>query len=146
MKKLFVVVALLFGLTGLASAQSYPYTNPTYVPNAAFPAFTVASNVAASPMTLSGIGTVAVQFTGTCTGLQGRLEGTIDGTNYATLNIYPNQATAAASAVTSVSGVTGLWFANAAGIKAVRVNNSGVTGTACIGTLYGAPRDFTLPR
>jgi len=150
MKKLLQLFALVaamgLGLFASAYAETYPVTNPTYIPNARGTAFTVASNVAATPLTLNGIGTVALQLSGTCTGLQGRMQGTVDDTNYVTLNMYPYNATLAASAVTSVSGTTGTWVMNTAGYSKVRMNNTGVSTSTCVGRLVGSSAAFALPR
>ncbi len=149
MKKLLqfcVLVGIAMGLFSSAYAETYPITNPTYIPNARGTAFTVASNVAASPMTLNGVGTVALQLSGTCTGLQGLMQGTVDDTNYVTLNMYPYNATLAASAVTSVSGTTGVWTMNTAGYSKVRMSNTGVSTSTCVGRLVGSSAAFALPR
>ncbi len=139
-----VVAGLL--LAAVAFAQTYPYSTPTYIPNAIFPAFTIASNVPSAAMTLNGIGTVTLQISGTCTSLAGAaVQGSIDGTNYTTLNMYPNTATAAASAVAAVT-TTGVWNVNAAGYKNIRLTNTGVGTTSCIGTLFGSSAAFTIPR
>lgn len=146
MKKLLsliMLVGMLFSIS--AFAQVYPTTNPTYVPNVRMTAFTVASNVPATKQLMNSVGIVSLQLTGTCTNLVGRLEASNDGTNWVTMNMYPQNALTSASAVTSVTA-TGLYVANAAGVNQVRMNNSGVTGTACVATMSGMARDFTLPR
>ena len=146
MKFIKLVVAVLLMAFAVASfAQTYPYSNPSYTPNVRMSTLTVVSNVAASPAVLNSIGVVAVQFSGTCTALNARLEGSNDGTNYVTLNMYANGALTTASAVTSATA-TGIWSANTTGLSQVRVNNSGVTGSACTATLVGTPGvGFTLP-
>jgi hypothetical protein len=135
--------ALLVGTPAIA--QVYPYTNPTYTPNIRMTPVAIASGVASTTQTLNGIGVVAVQLSGTCTSLVGRLEGSLDGTNWVTLNLFPNQALGTASAVQSVT-TTGLWTSNTSGINLVRFNNSAASGTACVATLAGSPRGFVLPR
>lgn len=146
MKKLLsfvMLVGVLFSFS--AVAQVYPTNNPAYTPNARMTAFTVASNVAATKQLMNSVGTVSLQLTGTCTNLVGRLEASNDGTNWVTMNVYPHNALSSASAVASVTA-TGLYVANSAGVNQVRMNNSGVTGTACVATMSGMARDFTLPR
>jgi hypothetical protein len=152
MKKILHFVLLLGMLAGgllaigsPANAQVYPYSSPTYTPNARMPAMTIASGVASTTQTLNNVGVAALQITGTCTSLNGRLEASVDGTNWVTLNLYPYNATAAASAVTSVTG-TGAWVANTGGYNNIRVNNSAVSGTACVANMSGSSMDFTLPR
>jgi hypothetical protein len=141
--KILAVAAMLVSVS--AFAQVYPYSTPTYIPNLRAPSFAIASNVANTAVVLNNIGTVSLQLTGTCTSLQGKLEGTVDGTNYSTLNIYALGALSTASAVTSISGVTGTWTANTGGLNQVRFNNTAVSGTACVGTLAGSPTAFSLP-
>lgn len=148
MKALFfkILAVMLFSVTVASSAfaQVYPFSNPSYIPNLRLPAFAIASGVANANVVLNGIGTTRLQITGTCTSLNGRLETSPDGTNWVTLNLYPNQALTTASAVTSVTA-TGTWVANTAGANIVRFNNSAVSGTACVGTLSGSANDFVLP-
>lgn len=149
MKKFFTrmlagMIGILFVATS-AFAQVYPSTNPTYIPNSRLPVFTVTSNVPATTMQLNGTGTVTLQLTGTCTNLVGAIQASNDGTNFVTLNVYPSNVTTAASAITSITA-TGLYTANVAGYDKVRMTNTGVTGTACVGTMVGSPQAFALPR
>ena len=140
-----VLLGGLFVVNIPASAQVYPNSNPTYIPNARMVAITVASGVPGTKQLMNSIGTMSLQLTGTCTNLVGRLEASNDSINWVTMNLYPHNATAAASAVTSAT-TAGLWIANSAGVNQVRMNNSGVTGTACVAAMSGMARDFTLPR
>lgn len=134
----------LFAFALAAFAQTYPITNPTYIPNLRMPQFAIASGVAGTPVLLNGIGTVGLQITGTCTSLAGTLEGSNNST-WVTLNVYPHNATVAASAAASITG-TGMYIANVSGINKIRFNNTAVSGTACAGNLGGSPNAFTLPR
>ena len=148
MKALFskiLVVALMFFGAFAAQAQTYPFSNPTYIPNMRVPTVAVASGVANTTQVTNGLGTLGVQVDGTCTSLNGRLEGTVNGSTWVTMNLYPYNAISSASAVTSVTG-TGVWFANGAGVNSVRFNNSAVSGTACTETLSGNAGAFALPR
>jgi len=152
MKKILHFVLLLGVLAGgllaigsPANAQVYPYSSPTYTPNARMSAMAIASAVPSTTQTLNNVGTTALQITGTCTNLVGKLEASVDGTNWVTLNLYPYNSTAAASAVTSVTG-TGAWVANTGGYNNIRVNNSAVTGSACVANMSGSPTGFALPR
>jgi hypothetical protein len=139
-----LAVALLM-VSNLVLAESYPYTTPTYIPNLRVATVPVAaSGVANNSVNLNNIGTVSLQITGTCTSLLGRLEGSNDGINWVTLNLYPNAATVVAAAVTSVT-TTGFWAANAGGMNYTRFNNSGITGSACLITGAGSPTAFALP-
>ena len=152
MKKILHFVVLLGVLAGglfaigtPAIAQVYPINNPTYTPNARMPDITVASGVAGTSRVLNSVGTVSLQLSGTCTSLVGSMEGSVNGTNWVTLNLYPYNATVAGSAVTSVT-TTGVWFANTSGLNNVRMNNSAVSGVACIASMAGSSRDFVIPR
>lgn len=141
---LMVVAGMLFAVA--ASAQTYPYSTPTYIPNARVLGQTAASGVAGTAVKMNGINTLGIQITGTCTNLAATVQGSGDGgTTWYTLNLYPNAATTAASAVTSVSA-TGNWFANVAGVDQVRINPTAVTGTACKVSFIGSPGAFALPR
>ena len=143
MKKLFLGLVLI-GVAMSAFAQTYPVTNPTYIPNLRTSSAAIVSGVANTAVTLNTIGTTSVQITGTCTSLAASLQGTNDGTNYVTLNLYPNGSLSTASAVTSMTA-TGYWVANTAGMNKVRINNTAVSGTACVGTLAGSANAFSLP-
>ena len=143
--KIFSMLMFAVVLATSAFAQTYPTTNPTYHPNMRFPAFTIASGVASSAATLNGVGNVSLFVTGTCTSLAATFQASNDGTNWVTLNMYPYNATVAASAVTSISA-TGTWVMNVGGYNKIRVNNTAVSGTACVGTLAGSPFAFALPR
>ena len=143
--KIFSVLMFAVVLATSAFAQTYPVTTPHYIPNMRFPAFTIVSGVAASSATLNNIGTTSLFVTGTCTSLAATVQASDDGTNWITLNMYPYNATVAASAVTSISA-TGTWVMNTGGYNKVRVSNTAVSGTACVGTLAGSPNAFALPR
>jgi len=138
-----LAVALLMVSTSVL-ADSYPFSTPTYIPNLRVATVAAASGVASTSNSLNNIGIVSLQITGTCTSLNGRLEGSNNGTDWVTLNLYPNQAIATSAAVTSVTA-TGIWTANAGGLNYVRFNNSAVTGSACLITIAGSPTAFALP-
>lgn len=145
LSKIFSVLMFAAVLATSAFSATYPSTNPTYTPNARFPAFTIASGVAGSSLPLNGIGVASLFVTGTCTSLAATVQASNDGTNWITLNLYPYNATLAASAVTSISA-TGTWVMNVGGYNNVRVNNTAVSGAACVGTLAGTAEAFALPR
>lgn len=142
MKKYFLslVVALLaFTSFGVQADANYPWTNPTYIPSAVSPAQTF-SAPGTYTFTNNGVGTVALAITGTCTGLSARVQGTVDGTNWTILGIYP-VAPGTASAASIVSA-TGVWRTNAAAFKQIRVNITALTAS-CTMSIVGTQAAFT---
>ena len=136
----FASVVLLAALAVAAQAQTYPYTNPTYIPNAVGPTNSYAAPADYAFNTL-GIGTVTVRVTGTCTSLAAVAQATIDGTNYTAVNLYPiATGTSAPTAVASISAV-GFWKVNTTGFTGVRLHITALTA-ACVVTLAGTPHGF----
>jgi hypothetical protein len=122
-----------------ASAQVYPYTNPSYIPNAIAASATL-SAPGTYVFTNSGNGTVAVEIRGTCTGLAATVQGTVDGTTWTAVNIFP--VTTGTITATSAVSAAGVWRTNAAGFRQMRVNVT-VLSASCTFTMIGAPVGFT---
>lgn len=85
-------------------------------------------------LSVSGVGGVAVQVTGTFVGTLS-FEGSIDGVNYVPLGLLPIASTSAVTSTTS----TGLWSGGVGGMAVVRVRMSAYTsGTATV-SIQNAP-------
>lgn len=85
-------------------------------------------------LSVSGVGGVAVQVTGTFTGTLS-FEGSIDGVNYVALGLLPIASTTAVTSTTT----TGLWSGGVGGMAIVRVRMSAYTsGTATV-SIQNAP-------
>jgi hypothetical protein len=134
---IFALAALAFG----ANAQTYAYTNPTYIPNAVDPTVTLTAP-GTDPFVINGIGTLTVRVSGTCTSLAGTLQASNDnGTNFTAINLYPiATGTSAPTAVASISA-PGFWKANVSGFNLVRVNVTALTATCTI-SMVGSPHGF----
>lgn len=142
MKNLFqrVLIAAVMALCAVAGAQTYPYTNPVFTPNAVGPTSTYAAP-AQYAFTTIGVGTVSVRVSGTCTSLAAVMQGSNDGTTFTNINLYPiATGTSAPVAVASISAA-GFWKANAAGYANVRLNITALTAT-CNVTMVGSPHGF----
>jgi len=141
--KLFALV-IGFGLMTAAFAQTYPYTNPTYTPNAVLAKQFIASGVASTAFTNSGIGTLSIQVSGTCTSLAGSVTASNNGTDYNTIDIFP--VVGATSTAASAVSATGIYVANVASLSKIRFENTAVSGTACAVTMSGSPHPFSTTR
>lgn len=131
------VVGLLLAFSAMAAGEAYPYSNPTYIPNAVATtaSYSAPGNYA---MTTNGLSVVSLRITGTCTSLAGTLQGTNDGTNWSNLTLHPVTASATATTpVVSVAAV-GFWRASSSGFTQVRLNISALTA-ACAVTMAGSP-------
>lgn len=150
MKKMFsMLFALVIGLGIAASsmAQTYPYTNPVYTPDATLASQAIASGVASTAFVNNGIGTLSLQVSGTCTDLAGALKASSNGTTYETINVYPSSGTAASLVVPATSiTATGIYMANVASYAKIRFENSAVTGSACAVTMRGSTQPFGTTR
>lgn len=134
-----LVAIAVIGLT--AEAQTYPYTTPSYIPNAG-PVTTTASAPTTIPFNISGVGTVSLRVSGTCTSLAATFQASNDGgANYTAINLYPiATGTSAPTAVASISAA-GFWKANTSGYNLVRLNISALSAT-CTVTMVGHPGGF----
>jgi len=123
-----------------ASAQTYPYQNPTYQPGATLPPVTI-SAPGSVLFSANGLATLSVRVSGTCTALAATLQASNDGTNYTAINLYPiATGTSAPTAVASVSAA-GFWKANVAGYTSVKLVASALTAT-CTVAMSGMQGDF----
>lgn len=111
----FLLAALL--LAASAQAQTYAYTNPTYIPTAILPPVTKSAPFDYT-YTVSGINTVSFRVSGTCTSLAATPQITNDGTNWTTAQLIP----AAGGAIVTSIGGTGMWRLNAAGMTSARLH------------------------
>lgn len=110
-----------------APAQTYPTSNPTYIPTAilAPQTFTTTGNYTYA---VSGIATVTMRVSGTCTGLVSTVQGSNDATNYTSMSITP---VAGGANVSSVTG-TGFWRINSAGLSRVRLNITALAASCTV--------------
>lgn len=136
---LMLAISFLSALTFAQNAPTYPYSNPTYIPTAilAPQAFTTTGDYT---FAVSGLSTVTIRVSGTCTSLVSAPQGTNDGTNWTTIQAIPVNGGAN---VTSITG-TGFWRVNTAGFSSVRLHITtlaasctvAMAGTAAPGALY----------
>ena len=132
-------VALIISLFVFeATAATYPITNPTYNPNAIQASMTL-SAPGDYVINTNGLGTVAFEARGTCTSLAGTVQGSVDGTNYVTINVFPitTGTITAASAVAAV----GDWRTNSAGFQYMRLHVTALTAS-CTFKAVGTPVSF----
>jgi hypothetical protein len=110
-----------------AAGPAYPINTPTYIPSAVSQpqAFTAPGNYTYQ---VSGISTVTVRITGTCTNLAATLQGSNDGTNWTAL---PLMRVADNVPVSGISAA-GFWRASTAGLSAARVNISALSATCTV--------------
>lgn len=127
-----MVFAIAFGTAALADAV-YPINNPTYIPTA-ISGPTSYSAAGDHVMTVHGLSTVALQVTGTCTGLTAAPQVSADGTNYVTVPASPAAGGANVTSITS----TGLWRVNVSGMKKARLHIT-VLSAACAVSMTGTP-------
>ncbi len=132
--------ASLIALAGLAlaaaslnvEAQTYPYSSPVYTPTAILAPSTLSAPGTFTPFVVSGVSTISVRVTGTCTALAATLQGSNDGTNFTAINLYP--VATGASAPTAVASITavGFWKVNVSGFTSVKLVASALTATCTV--------------
>ena len=133
---------LLAAVAVAVSAQTYPTFNPTYTPSAIQATVALPTGVSSVPFTVSGIGTVTVRVTGTCSSLGATVTATNDGTNYTTVNMYPiATGTSAPTAVASISAA-GFWKVNTMGFTGIKFVVSALTVANCSVTMVGGSEGF----
>ena len=139
-KLAMICVAALSAVALSASAQTYPYQNPTYIPSAVLAPVTL-SAPGSVLFSTNGLSTLAVRVSGTCTSLAGTLQASNDGTNFTAINLYPiATGTAAPTAVASYSAV-GFWKANVTGFTSVKMNVTALTAS-CVIAMSGTQGDY----
>lgn len=136
---LAVVAAAAVAVMGNAFPQSYPITNPTYLPNSVKPSATM-SAPGTYVFNNNGTGVVALEVEGTCTSLAAVVQGTVDGTHWTTMNVWP--VTTGTITAASAVAATGVWRTASAAMKQIRVNVTALTAS-CTFTMIGAPVNFT---
>lgn len=137
-RNLFVLVlALSLGLMPPAFSQTYPTTNPTYLPAAILGATTL-SAAGTVVYQVNGIGTVLVRVTGSGTGIAATMQvateraGTL---NWTTVSVQPlGSVGASRTAITA----TGLYRVTVPGASQIRFNLTAVTGSIAI-SMSGNP-------
>jgi len=128
MRRLLEGLAALLVLATVATAQAQSQSVRAGLTSATCP------GSGCLVLSVSGVGGVAVQVTGTFVGTLS-FEGSIDGVNYVPLGLLPIAST---SAVTSTTA-TGLWSGGVGGMAVVRVRMSAYTsGTATV-SIQNAP-------
>lgn len=144
MKKMFALFAASLAILAtsllaapVAFAQTYPYSTPSYIPNA-YAGTQTLSAPGDVGMTLNGIGTVSVRVSGTCTSLAAVMQATNDGTNYTTINLYPIATGTTAPVAVASASAPGFWKANTVGYSAVRLHITALTAS-CSVTMVGTP-------
>lgn len=131
-KQLLVGLIMLAMVAPLVMAQSYPWTAPSYVPIAYLAPVTVSAPTTIV-FTNSGSATLGITVYGTCTAVAATLKVSNDGTNYsAAINMYPINAIAASSAVTSIAAA-GAWHANIQSWRYAEVAVSALTASCSFG-------------
>lgn len=122
----FALVALA-AVAGTADAQTYAYTNPTYIPTAQFGPVTVAAAAAPTtvPMVISSAGEATFRVAGTFTGLAATIEVSESNASTATWT----QVSAIQNGSLSVKAIssTGLYRFNASGFAQARLNISAMS-------------------
>jgi hypothetical protein len=123
------VALALVALPGTGAAQTFPYTHPTYVPNG-----TLAAQTLTAPGTYQfvtgGAGSVSFRVLGSRSSLVASVQGTNDQagpsgfTNWTNLVATP---VGGGAPVNSISA-NGLWVVQTAGLTAVRVNVTTLSG------------------
>ena len=132
MKKILLGL-MLSVVAALSFAQTYPYTNPTYIPSAIGPTKTYSAPAVYSFVS-QGQAVLSTRITGTCTSLAGTLQGSNDGTNWSNLNL------AAIPAGTSSMSVSAPGFGRSdiGGFSQVRLNITALTAS-CTVTMAATP-------
>lgn len=125
----------------VASAQTLPFQNPTYLPNAVLQPVTLSAPGAVN-FTNSGGGVMSLRVSGTCTSLAATVQASNDGTNYTVINIYPVASYGASATPASAVAATGFWKSNVTGFTNVKVNVTALTAS-CTFALVGSQLDFT---
>lgn len=139
--KLGMLAAMALSAFALsASAQTYPYQNPTYIPGAVLAPVTIS---APGDVTFSanGLSIVSVRVTGTCTSLAAVVQGSNDGTNYTALNAYPVATGASAPVPVASVSAAGFWKSNVEGMTNFRVHVTALAAS-CTFALAGKSGGF----
>lgn len=132
-----VAASLLMVACASVMAQTYPYSNPTYLPTAVAAPATYSAPADYTFQT-NGLNVATVRITGTCTSLAGTVQGTNDGTNWTDLPI----ASVAGGASTVAISSTGFWKADTSGFTKVRTHITALTASCTVamaGTNTGTP-------
>jgi|ERR1700758_3837421 len=132
MKKMLLGLFLAIA-TVMSFAQTYPYTNPTYIPTAIGPttSFSTTGNYV---FVNQGQSVLTTRITGTCTSLAGTVQGTNDGTNWTNLNLVAIPTGASAMSVSA----PGFWRSEIGGMTQVRLHITALSA-ACAVTMASTP-------
>lgn len=143
MKRILLNILALVCLGAISfsasAANPYPYTNPTYLPNSVGTPVTLTAP-GDYVLTNSGSSTASLDIRGTCTALAGVLQGSVDGTNYVTINVWP--ITTGTITAASAVAAAGTWRANITGFQLVKMHITALTAS-CTVDMVAAPGGFT---
>lgn len=131
---LATVTAML--TSALSLAQSYPTSNPVYIPTASLAAQSFSAPGAYTFVT-SGVSVATLRVTGTCTSLAGTVQVSNDAINWTTVPITPVAGGAAAYSVSA----PGFWNFSTAGMTRARLNITALSA-ACSVTMAATPHGF----
>lgn len=123
-----------------ASAQTFPYQNPTYIPSAVLAPVSL-SAPGTVPFSTNGLSTLVMRVSGTCTAVAGTLQASNDATNFTAINLYPIATGTTAPVAVAAFAAAGFWKANVTGFTSVKVNVTALTA-ACAFALSGTQGDF----
>jgi hypothetical protein len=136
---LFASLALATG----ATAQTYPVTNPTYIPSA-IELPTTCTAACDVTFNVSGVSTVTLQLVGA----PGAITASVQGTNQAssvasptwtTLNMVPINGGPVATSTSAV----GFWTVNTVGLTKIRAHVSALTGSVAV-NMVGSPSSASI--
>lgn len=127
---LSIAALILAAAPSLALAQTYPSSNPTYVPTAVLPATTCAA-ACDVVFNVNGISTVSFRIAGAGTGIAAVIQGANDRSSSPTYSTLTVQGIGGIRQSTVTA--TGLYRVNTAGLASVRFHLTAVTGSVTIG-------------
>lgn len=134
-RSLSLLVALSLFVAPVFS-QTYPTTNPTYIPNSILAASTLTSAGTATFQT-NGVGTLYFRVAGTNTAFAATIQGTEARAGTPVWSTLSAQNVAGGRVSSLVTN--GLYRVDAAGLAQVRVNVTSITGTNVIISASGGP-------
>jgi hypothetical protein len=125
----FLFASLLIAAGALASAQTYPFANPTYSPSAIGPA-TSYSAPAIYTFDAVAASVVSFQISGTCTGVTATAQVSNNNSTWVTVNVWP-VTTGTITAAASVTA-TGIYRINTTAVHYARLNISALTAACTV--------------
>lgn len=131
---IFAMVALV-SLTTASFAQTYPTTNPTYVPTAQLTAQSITATGDYELFTNQGNAGASIQVDGSPVGLVGSVQCSTNGTTFASVGL---EKVGGAANGTSITGV-GIWRFSMAGFTKCKFNVTGYTSGATTVKIAATP-------